>query len=205
MSEKATDILEQSAEIFLRYGVKSITMDELSRQLAISKKTLYQFFTDKTDLIEKTLHYISDNKGCQFAKIHDMGLNAIEELFKVYQLAYEMIRKHNPALEFDLQRFYPSVYRKVKEAHRKNIYNATIENLVKGKTEGYYRQDLNEEVITKLHIIRVENFIHNDLISVEEIHSKAFFEEVFKYHLYGIISPKGLQFIQTHYPEFIHH
>jgi TetR/AcrR family transcriptional regulator, cholesterol catabolism regulator len=205
MSEKATDILEQAAEIFLRYGLKSITMDELSRQLAISKKTLYQFFTDKTDLIEKTLHYISNNKSCQFAKIHDMDLNAIEELFKVYQLAYEMIRQHNPALEFDLQRFYPAIYRKVKEAHRKNIYKATITNLMKGKTEGFYRQDLNEEIITKLHIIRVENFVHNDLLSIEEIHSKDFFEEVFKYHLYGIVSPKGLQFIQTNYPEFIHH
>ncbi len=202
--EKESDIITQSAELFLRYGVKSITMDELSRHLAISKKTLYQFFTDKTDLINKTIRHIIENKSCEISSICTLNLNAIEELFRVYQHANEMIRNHNPMLEFDLQRFYPAIYRDTKEVKRKVIYDSTLNNLVKGKQEGYYRADLNEIVITKLHVLRIENFTHSDFLTADEFRSNDFLNEVFKYHLYGIVSAKGIKYIKNHYPEFIH-
>jgi TetR/AcrR family transcriptional regulator, cholesterol catabolism regulator len=204
ITEKETDIIAQSAELFLRYGVKSITMDDLSRHLAISKKTLYQFFTDKTDLVNKTIKHIIKSRSCEISKICDLRLNAIEELFKVYQHANELIRNHNPMLEFDLQRFYPSIYRDTRETHRKAIYETTLSNLMKGKQEGFYRADLNEVVITKLHVLRIENFTHSDFLTTEEIHSNEFLNEVFKYHLYGIVSSKGIKYIKNHYPEFIH-
>lgn len=202
--EKESDIITQSAELFLRYGVKSITMDELSRHLAISKKTLYQFFTDKTDLINKTIRHIIEHKSCEISNICKLNLNAIEELFRVYQHANEMIRNHNPMLEFDLQRFYPSIYRDTKEVKRKAIYDANLSNLIKGKQEGFYRADLNEIVITKLHVLRIENLTHNDFLTADEIRSTEFLNEVFKYHLYGIVSAKGIKYIKNHYPEFIH-
>lgn len=203
MESKVFEIIKEASQLFKRYGIKSISMEELSRQLRISKKTLYQHFTDKNDLVEKVIFQMMDQKGCATKEIETKNLNAVEELFELYHLANELIREHNESLEFDLQRFYPQIFKKIRDSHRANIYNLTLSNLIKGKREGYYRNDLDEQVITKLHVLRIENLMHSDLVTTEEIHSNHFFYEVFKYHLHGIISQKGLQFIQTNYPEFL--
>ncbi|MBZ0241618.1 MAG: hypothetical protein K8F24_00240, partial [Bacteroidales bacterium] len=78
-----------------------------------------------------------------------------------------------------------------------------IENLKKGKAEAYYRADIDDEILAKLSLLRIEYFMHSDLITTEELHSNKFFTEVFKYHLFGIISKKGWQYIQNNHPEFI--
>lgn len=200
---KYNEIIQEARQLFQRYGIKSISMDELSRQLGISKKTLYLHFTDKNDLVEKTLLHMTNEKECAMKEMHNKDLNAVEELFEMFTYANEMIRNHNPSMEFDLQKFYPQIFKRLRDFHRNNMYEATIKNLLKGKKEGYYRNDLNEEIISKLFVLRIENLMHSDMVTLEEIHSDKFFKEVFKYHMFGIISPLGLQFIQSKYQEFL--
>jgi len=202
MDSKEKEIIARAAEIFSRYGIKSITMDELARQIGISKKTLYQYFTDKNDLVEKALNTIMDQNQCLMNNI-DKNLNAIEEMMEVYRYVNEMIRSHNPILEFDLERFFPQLFKKLRETHRFHTYSMLLENLKKGKAEAYYRADIDDEILAKLSLLRIEYFMHSDLITTEELHSNKFFTEVFKYHLFGIISKKGRQYIQNHHPEFI--
>jgi len=201
---KLHEIIVEAGQLFQRYGVKSISMEELSRQLGISKKTLYQYFEDKNDLVEKVLYYIMHEQGCVLADLHEKKLNAIEEMFEMYRFARELIRSYNPALEFDLQKFYPAVFKKLREYHRNNMFNLTVQNLTKGKDEGFYRPDIQVDTIAKLFIIRTENMMHSDLVTPDEIHSDKFFMEVFKYHLFGILSKKGLTYVQKNHPEFIH-
>lgn len=203
MDEKEKEILQQSAEIFGRYGIKSITMDELSRQLGISKKTLYQYFHDKNDLVDKTIGLMIERNNCNMRSIMQKNMNAVEEMFEVYRYVGERVRSHNQSLEFDLQRYYPQIYRTMRDMHRSKTLEAIKNNLAKGIQEGYYRVDINIDIIAKLNLLRMEYFMQTDLISMEELHSNEFFHEVFKYHIYGVISAKGLSFIQTNYPEFI--
>ncbi len=203
MEEQERDIIDAAAGLFVKYGIKSITMDEVSRQLAVSKKTIYRYFKDKQELVEKALETLLEQQKCAIDGVMDRGLNALEELFEVYNHVNEIIKEHNPALEFDLQRTYPTLFKRMRENHRNNIYQATERNLVKGKKEGYYRKDLDAAVIAKLHVVRLENFMHNDIITVEELHSKKFFKEVFKYHLHGIVSTEGLNYVKSNYPEFL--
>jgi AcrR family transcriptional regulator len=201
MEEK--DIIAAAAELFLRFGIKSITMDEISRQLGISKKTLYRYFKDKHELVENTMLEMLRLKKATIDEIMKKGGNAIEEIFEVYNYANEIIREYNPSLEFDLQRQYPKIYRQLREMHRNQIFEATLQNLKKGKKEGLYRKDLDVDIISKLYVMRMENMMHHDFIKTEELHSKKFFNEVFKYHLYAIISAEGLEFVKKSYPEFI--
>jgi AcrR family transcriptional regulator len=201
MEEK--DIIAAAAELFLRYGIKSITMDEIARQMGISKKTLYRHFKDKKDLVEKTLHEIVCLNKATINEIMGKGKNAIEEVFEMYNHANEIVRDYNPTLEFDLQRQYPKVFRQVREMHRNQIFEAILQNLRKGKKEGLYRKDIDTDIISKLYVMRMENMMHHDFITPEELHSKKFFKEVFKYHLFAIMSADGLEFVKISYPEFI--
>ena len=203
MDQKEQEIINEAIELFTRYGIKSITMEEFSRHLGISKKTLYQYFSDKNELVEKTISAMLEQNTCVIKEIENKALNAIEELFEVYRFVNEMVKSHNPVLEFDLQRYFPQIYKKLRELHRNNTYNMMLANIKKGKTEGLYRADLNEGILAKLNLMRTEYIMHSDLVTQEEMHSKSFFLEIFKYHVFGIISKKGWVYLKENYPEFV--
>lgn len=200
MNEK--EIIEAAAGLFLKYGIKSLTMDEIARQMGVSKKTIYVHFKDKHELVEKTLQDIQCMKRSGMDAIMERRLNAIEEIFEMYHHVNKMMREYNPTLDFDLKRYYSKLYARFREEQRKSTYEALINNLRKGIKEKLYRADLDASIIARLHVIRLENMMENDLISHEELYSKKFFLEAFKYHLYGTISTEGLEFVKTHFPEF---
>ncbi len=203
MDQKEQEIIEQALQLFTRYGIKSVTMDEFSRHIGISKKTLYQYFADKNELVEKTIQALIKKNVCNIEEIENKHLNAIEELFEIYRIVNEMIKSHNPVLEFDLQRYFPTIFKKLRELHRNNTYNMMLANLNKGKAEELYRTDLKVEILAKLNLMRTEYIMHSDLVTQEEMHSKSFFHEIFKYHVFGIISQKGWVYLKENYPEFV--
>ena len=178
-------------------------MDEVSRQLGISKKTLYSHIKDKDELVDKTMEFMFDSRQCNIRSLVSDKLNAIEELVSTFNHVKSMITDYNPAVEFDLQRYYPRIFERMRDKKRENMYDTVLKNLLKGKDEGFYRRDINADVIAKLHILRMEHMMKSEILSVEEIYSGEFFREVFKYHLYGIISSAGLDYVKANYPEFL--
>lgn len=203
MNKQYEDIIASASKLFQKYGIRSITMDEVSRQLGISKKTLYSHIKDKDELVEKTMEFMIDSRQCGIQSLLYDSLNAIEELIATYNHVKSMMTDYNPSVEFDLKRYYPRIYEHMRNKKREYMYETILKNLLKGKNEGLYRQNLNADVIAKLHIMRMEHLMKSEIISEEEIYSGEFFKEVFKYHLYGIISTAGIEYIKSNYPEFL--
>ncbi|HOI33187.1 MAG: helix-turn-helix domain containing protein [Bacteroidales bacterium] len=203
MDSKEKEIIEQAIQLFTRFGIKSITMDEISRHIAMSKKTIYQHFNDKNELVEKAVCALIAQNSCIIKEIEDKQLNAIEELIEVYHFVNNMLKAYNPVLEFDLQRYFPAIFKKVRETHRTNTYNMMLANLQKGKSEGLYRENLDENIIAKLNLMRIEYLMQSDLVTPSDVHSSSFTLEIFKYHIYGIISKAGWAYLKENHPEFV--
>lgn len=205
MNQKTDKLFVRVSCLFSRFGIKSLTMDDIARELGISKKTLYQQVEDKKDLVKKVVEIDLRKREEYFAIIKNRSLNAIEEVFEVNKLVNKMIKETNPVREFDLQKYYPEIYDVVNQRRRERMYRAMKENLQKGKNEGLYRKDLKEEIISKLYIARMENMFHKDLETVIEFTSPKFIYEVFVYHIRGIASEKGIKFFEKNiyrlYPE----
>ncbi|MBA7522967.1 hypothetical protein ES705_15088 [subsurface metagenome] len=205
MNHKTDELFVRVSCLFSRFGIKSLTMDDIARELGISKKTLYRQVEDKRDLVKKVLEIDLCKRDEHFVVIKNMGLNAIEEVFEVNKLVNRMIKETNPVREFDLQKYYPEIYDVVIQRRRERMYRAMKENLKKGKKEGLYRKDMNEEIISTLYITRIENMFRKDLETVIEFTSPKFIYEVFVYHIRGIASEKGIKFFDKNiyrlYPE----
>lgn len=180
----------------MKYGIKSITMDDVARELGISKKTLYQYVTDKTDLVKKVVELEIEDKAEGFSKMNCPGLNAIEEIFEVHKMVRQMLKDYNPSTEYDLRKYYPDLYNQVVKVRRERIYNNTVANLEKGKAEGLYRQELNNEIIAKLQLSRIETAFDDKVFTQEELLSPKLFLEMFVYHIRGIANEKGLQVLE---------
>lgn len=192
MNDELKNILKKVSGLYMKYGIKSITMDDVSRELGISKKTLYQYVTDKDDLVGKFIDNEISLRQAEICNCFGLGFNAIEELFEISIFMNKMMRDQNPATEHDLKKYYPEHYQKILKARREGMYEYILLNLRKGIKEGLYREDMNTEIIAKLYLSRAEYSHMNEVFTKEEFSSMRFFNEIIIYHVRGIATEKGI-------------
>ena len=196
MNEELKNILLKVRDLYMKYGIKSITMDDIAMELGISKKTLYQYVTDKDDLVGKFIDNEILLRQEEICKCFKIGFNAIEELFEISIFMNKIMRDQNPATEHDLKKYYPHHYQKIVKIRREGVYNYILLNLIKGKREGLYREEMNEEIIAKLYLSRAESIHLNDLFTVEEFTSRKLFMELLTYHVRGIATEQGITVLE---------
>jgi DNA-binding XRE family transcriptional regulator len=196
VNEELKNILLKARELYMKYGIKSITMDDVARELGISKKTLYQYVTDKDDLVGKFVDNEISMRQEEICKCFRIGYNAIEELFEISIFMNKLMRNQNSATEYDLKKYYPVHFEKTIKARREGIFNYILVNLKKGINEGLYRKEMNKEVIAKLYLWRSENTHFDELFTIEEFTSIKLFVELINYHVRGIATEKGIMILE---------
>lgn len=202
MNDKVQGILSHVSKLYHRYGIKSVTMDDVAHHLCISKKTLYEHFQDKKDLVTQVLNEEHSFQCTIFDEIMQRKLNAIEELFEMYKSIKRMIQDYNPSMDYDIRKYYPDLYTRVRESRRSTMLRNTLINMNKGKKEGLFRKDLNADIIARLHLFRIENLVDTELFSADELNSFEVFHELFVYHIHGIMSNKGKDFFEKNFDKF---
>jgi TetR/AcrR family transcriptional regulator, cholesterol catabolism regulator len=189
-------ILLKGDELFRRFGIRSITMDDIAKQLGVSKKTIYQHFPDKDELvIEMTKlnigrHFNEVEKCCGPASI-----NAIAELFAVNNSVGEMIRSFNPIMFYDLQKYHPKAWLAFREFRNKYVYEKIVDNMKRGIEEGFYRSDFDIEILAKMRLEQVDMTFNYDVFPPTEFQFSKVMEELTFHFLYGMVNEKGFELI----------
>jgi len=196
MQEKKIKILKGARKLYKKYGIRSVTMDDVANHLGISKKTLYQFVKDKNELVKKVIENDLIVKDEGFTAIFEKNLNAIDELLEVNQYINKLFKEYQPGMEFDLKKYYPEYFLEVKERKRQRMFKPISGNLRRGISEELYRKELDVDLLSKLHVFRCENLIEYDVFSRDELISDHFVNELFTYHIHGIASEKGLKYLK---------
>jgi AcrR family transcriptional regulator len=182
--------------LYLQYGIRSVTMDDVVREAGISKKTLYQYFTDKSSLVEAVIDCESDLKTKEHDEVTEGASNAIEKMLGFFAFQMRMVREYNPSMIYDLKKYYPEIHGKFVEKKRSIIYESVLANLNEGKVEGLYRSEMNQETIAVLNLLRVEALINSTLYRPDELLTPEFLTEMFTYHMYGIVNDKGRDILE---------
>jgi AcrR family transcriptional regulator len=148
----ANKILFHCFDVFLRLGIKSVSMDDISRSLGISKKTLYTYYNTKNELVSATveLHINEDEK--QIKKIVNSSENAIDEMVKIARHILKFLRTMSPSTMYDLHKYHYDVWRLIETKHFAFIFTIIKQNIIRGKLEGLYREEVNEEILAKLYV-----------------------------------------------------
>lgn len=193
MDEKHQGFLMRVYDLYNRYGIKSVTMDDVAHELGISKKTLYECIKDKAELVEQVMFMIHRHHSDKLNSLISNVINAIEELFVVNRYMNEMMKEMNPSLGYDLRKYYPKIFQQILEKQRESMYQAIRLNLEKGVREGLYRKDMNIELISKIHLTRLEYRHSSDPNVLSDINSEEVMREIFIYHIHGIASEEGLK------------
>jgi AcrR family transcriptional regulator len=189
-------VLEKSREVFVKYGVKSVTMDDISKELGISKKTLYTVVKDKNELIEKTSFNISDDVFRKINKLLTKNLNPINELIEIENIVCDTITNFDPSVIHQFQKYYPAIHKKLHDRQKSAIINMIKENMKRGIVDGLYRDNLNVNFMAHLDYNTSFNLINPDLFSAKEFEIRKIKHDYLIYHLRGISTSKGLSFIE---------
>jgi len=197
-------ILNGAVGLFMKYGLRSISMDDIARHLSVSKKTLYQHFADKEDLITIVLTAHIEANRKQYEVITENSANAIDELAQISQCLRKDMAETNPSVLFDLQKYHPKAWEVWLDHKSKYIRESVVRNIKQGIEEGYYRPEVNAEVIAAIRIELIsmgfdQSVFPQDTFNLAEVQS-----QIFDHFVYGLCTDKGRKLYQKHKEQFQH-
>jgi AcrR family transcriptional regulator len=199
--ENKERILEKATDLFMRYGIRSITMDEIAAQLGMSKKTIYQFFTDKDAMIEAVVNeeMKRNEAGCLGFSL--TAENAVEEIFLAMDDIQEMLKGMNPQLIHDLEKHHPAAFKRLKQYKHQFLYNMIMENLERGVREGLYRPGLNADLTTKHRIETSFMPFNQEVFPQNKYPMNQTCQELSILFLHSICNAKGKELIEKYLKE----
>ncbi|AOW09002.1 TetR/AcrR family transcriptional regulator [Flavobacterium gilvum] len=189
-------IILKSNEMFLKHGFKSVTMDDIANEMAISKKTIYQHFENKIDLIEATTQYLFETISCGVDEIYAMDKNPIEELFIIKDFVLNKLKDESTSAIYQLQKFYPQIHKKLMAGQFDKMGDCVIENLQKGIKQGLFRPQINSEIIARLYFAGMSNLKDAELFDPKKFSPTTVQETYLEYHLRSICTEKGLTILE---------
>ena len=191
-------ILEKTEELFIRYGIKRITMDEIAAQLGISKKTIYLSFTDKNELVAEIFdkHIYSSEKNCAADVIK--ADNAVHELILGSETFCATMQSINPSVLYDLEKYHPDVFKRFIEFKNNFLYGIISQNLKRGIEEKLYRRSINIDIVAKMRLANILLSTNIELFPVHRFTLPDVEREIITHFLYGIVTPEGAGMVKKY-------
>ena len=182
--------MAEAERLFWKYGVRTITMDDIARRLAISKKTIYQHFTDKEDIVYQVVKWHIEHEMDEVCRLNVIAANPVEELL----LMSEMMRRNgdsvNPSLIIDVQRYYPKAWGVFLEHKETRIIIDVMDNLRRGVEQGLYSRDIDLETMARLRVELVQ-LGFDDRIFPNQRDVYTVQEQLLHHFIRGILSEQG--------------
>lgn len=186
-------ILQKSAELFLKYGFKSVTMDEIAGELGISKKTIYANFETKPLLIREVTFFVFDEINEGITQICSANFTPIEEFYEIKSLVSRQLNNEESQPMYQLLKYYPRIHKELHEKQLNLVKTCVSDNLKKGIALGLYRKEIDINFITRIYFNGVMGIKNMDLFPPEEFSSSNLMDSFLDYHLRAITTEKGLE------------
>jgi len=185
-------IIEKATDMFLNFGFKSVTMDDLASELAISKKTIYAHFQNKTRLVEATTNYLFDQISHGITGVLEEKNDPIEELFKIKKLVMKHLKDEKTSPQYQLQKYYPKIHHSIKIKQFQVFQECIIENLNRGVHCGVFRETIHVDFIARIYFIGMTSIKDKEMFPIEVFPVKQLMEEYLEYHIRSIATEKGI-------------
>lgn len=173
-------------------------MDDLAKELGISKKTIYRFVENKAQLVKLTMQHYLDNERVQIAEILKVSNNSIDEMVRLASYFFNQVGNFNPVAITDIQKHYPETWEIYDDYRFKFMLGTITQNLTNGIAQGFYRKGLNTDVVARVYISNLDVLINQQFFPTKKYVFTDSYRVYLDYHLRGIVSPKGLEYIEQH-------
>jgi AcrR family transcriptional regulator len=188
-------ILQKAAEQFLRLGIRSVSMDDIAGVLGVSKKTIYQYFSDKEMLVDAVMQLEEERMHHDCSRCAAVAKDAIEEIFLTMRQINDQFSQMNPVILFDLEKFHPRVFQRFLNMKNNFLLNVIRANIQRGMAEGLYRPEINVDVISKYRLESTMLPFNLTLFPPGKYNLADVTRELTEHFLFGLATLKGHKLI----------
>ncbi|SHO62783.1 TetR/AcrR family transcriptional regulator [Algoriphagus zhangzhouensis] len=195
--ETREKILDVAMEQFTKYGVRNTTMDDIARLMGISKKTLYQEFKDKKDLVRVTFELILEKDQKEMVFIKDSGTDVVDHLVKISKMIRRRLSEINPMAIFEVQKYFPEIW-DLFEEHREKVIMTDFVNIIeRGKQLGYFRDEIDSQIMARLRVNQISEAMNPNNYSNRSVNLAEEQLQTMDHFLHGIFTEKGREAYKT--------
>lgn len=198
MNQLKDKIIETSTALFMRYGFKSVSMDDVARELGISKKTLYQHVSTKKELINLAMNYHSNRDLQTIVESLENSSDAIDEYLRNSRYFIREMRKVSPTALYDLKKYYPNIWQTQMVEHIDKFIDSITQNIQRGIDEGLFRDNLNSSIIGKFYAQTAIAICDTSLFPAQEMPLGDIMHQHALYHLHGLVTDHGREVMLQH-------
>jgi AcrR family transcriptional regulator len=188
-------IQEKANDLFRRYGIKSVTMDEIATQLGVSKKTLYHFYSDKDELVDGVVRNTISFAQETCDRNRESSKDAVHELFEAMDFVQTIFSEMNPAMMYDLERLHPKSYKHFLDYKNKYLYDVIRSNLKRGIQEELYRPDIKIDIIARFRLEGMMLAFNQDIFPSSKFNLAELHTTIIEHFLFAVASLKGYKLI----------
>ncbi len=201
--EPLTKILTASAELFSQYGFKTITMDDIARRAGISKKTLYQHFANKQEVVNESVTWYKTHMTTNCQAVISDAENAVDAMVRMLAFFDNMNKRINPMALFEMQRYFPEAFKTFREMLMDRDVAMMRENIEQGIKEGLYREDINADLLARYRLETSLLVLQPNLLVNDRSDLMSVALEIGEHFMYGIMTQKGIQQYQAYKEKYI--
>jgi len=191
-------IIEGGEELFLTAGIKSVTMDDIARHLGMSKKTIYQFFKDKNELVIALVKKKLREDEAQMSEIIGKSGNVIEEMINMMKCSEEIFSRINPIVVHDMQKYHPDAWKQFQNFKADVLIHTLEELLTKGIKQGYIRPDIDVKILARMRVSQVEMGFNASIFPVAEFSTWKVQYQFLEHFNYGVCTLKGYKLLNQY-------
>jgi AcrR family transcriptional regulator len=184
--------------LFWQYGIKSITMDDIAREVGVSKKTIYQFFKDKNELIYQCVQIELDKEDSTLLQITASAEDAIQEVILISKYIEKKLDGLNPSLLIDLQRHHHKAWELFQTCKNSNRLKMIYDNIERGKSENLYRKEINAKILAKIRVEQIHLSFNPYVFPPSEFDLKELHLAFLDHFLHGLVTEQGLNLVQKY-------
>ena len=194
-SDTKQRIRKAAHDLVIQYSIRSVSMDDIAANLGMSKKTIYQYFKDKDELVEAVVDDVIDTNQCICNTDREKADNAVHEIFLVMDMMVEMFKTMNPSILFDMQKYHQAAFMKFQKHRNEYLYNVCRQNLERGIREELFRPEINVEIMARYRVETMltafnpefQRYLIKSLLEIEE--------EIIIHYLFGLVTLKGYKLV----------
>lgn len=190
-------IIHKAADLFLNFGFKSVTMDDIANEMAISKKTIYVHFANKTKLVEAVTFSIFENVCEGIDGICNTSENPIQELYDIKMFVLHYLKNEKSSPQFQLKKYYPQIHTQLTLKQFDKMYGSVKDSLQNGIDTGLFRQAIDVDFIARMYFNGMTGIKDHTIFPLDRFDMEYLIESYLEYHLRAIVTDKGLEILNT--------
>lgn len=173
-------------------------MDDIAQSLAISKKTIYQYFKDKNEIVNTVAKVHMEKEKREIEEIHQQSGNIIEELFQMAQCMKKNHQRINPSVFYDLKKYYKKAWQIYLDYKNRVFYKSIISSLNRGISEGVFRPDINVDILATMRLELIQLAFNDEVFPRDKFDFAQVHQQLGEHFIHGLLTEKGKRLLSAY-------